>query len=50
MIVSAVMGGLMAGKIGGRRTLGGLKHIIIQVVVGYVVFFVTIPPNWVGVA
>jgi len=50
MIVSAVMGGLMAGKIGGRRTLGGLKHVIIQVVVGYVIFFVTIPPNWVGVA
>jgi flagellar protein FlaJ len=49
MIVSSFMGGLMAGKIGERRTLGGLKHAIIQVVVGYVVFFVTIPPNWVGV-
>lgn len=49
MIVSSFMGGLMAGKIGERRTLGGLKHAIVQVVIGYVVFFVTIPPNWMGV-
>ena len=48
MIVSAFMGGLMAGKIGERRTLGGLKHCIIQAVVGYVLFFATIPPNWFG--
>ena len=46
MIISSLMGGLMAGKIGERRTLGGLKHAIVQVVVGYVIFFVTIPPNW----
>lgn len=50
MIISAFMGGLMAGKISERRTLGGLKHAIIQVVIGYVIFFVTIPPNWMGVA
>jgi flagellar protein FlaJ len=46
MIVSAFMGGLMAGKIGERRVLGGLKHSIIQLAVGYLVFYVMIPPNW----
>lgn len=49
MIISAFMGGLMAGKIGERRTLGGLKHCIVQSVVGYVLFFVTVSPNWMGV-
>jgi flagellar protein FlaJ len=50
MIISSFMGGLMAGKIGERRVLGGLKHFIVQVVIGYSIFFVAIPPNWVGVA
>jgi flagellar protein FlaJ len=46
MLVSALMGGLMAGKIGERRVLGGLKHSIIQLVMGYVTFYIMIPPNW----
>ncbi len=46
MIVSAVTGGLMAGKLGERRVAGGLKHAIILAVVGYVIFLLTIPPNW----
>ena len=50
MIISSLMGGLIAGKIGERRVLGGFKHFIVQVVVGYIIFFVTIPPNWMGVA
>jgi len=36
MIVSAVTGGLMAGKLGERRVAGGLKHAIILTVVGFV--------------
>ncbi|MCW4002938.1 MAG: type II secretion system F family protein [Candidatus Bathyarchaeota archaeon] len=48
MLVSAVTGGLMAGKLGERRVAGGLKHAIILSVVGYVLFFFTIPPNWMG--
>jgi flagellar protein FlaJ len=48
MVVSAVTGGLMAGKIGERRIIGGLKHSIMLSLVGYVVFFVMIPPNWVS--
>ncbi len=47
MLVSAVTGGLMAGKIGERRVIGGLKHAIVLSVVGYVAFFMLIPPNWV---
>ena len=50
MIISSLMGGLIAGKIGERSVLGGFKHFIVQVVVGYIIFFVTIPPNWMGVA
>ena len=46
MIISGLMGGLMAGKIGERRVTGGLKHAIILVVSGYVIFYFTIPPNW----
>jgi archaeal flagellar protein FlaJ len=46
MMVSAVTGGLMAGKIGERRVAGGLKHGIILVLLGYVIFLVAIPPNW----
>lgn len=48
MIVSAVTGGLMAGKIGERRVLGGLKHAIVLSLLGYIVFFIMIPPNWVA--
>ena len=47
MLISAVTGGLMAGKIGERRIAGGFKHSIILLAIGYVVFFVTIPPTWV---
>ena len=46
MIVSAVTGGLMAGKIGERRVAGGLKHALVLVALGYLVFLITIPPNW----
>lgn len=47
MIVSAITGGLMAGKLGERRIASGLKHAIILSVVGYAIFFLTIPPVWV---
>lgn len=47
MLISALVGGLMAGKIGERRTVGGLKHSIILMITGYVIFFLLIPPNWV---
>ncbi len=46
MLVSAVTGGLMAGKLGERRVASGLKHAIILCAVGYVVFFLMIPPGW----
>lgn len=46
MLVSALTGGLMAGKLGERRTAGGLKHAIVLSVIGYCIFFVLIPPNW----
>lgn len=46
VIVSALFGGLMAGKIGERRVAGGLKHAIIMLVVGYMIFFIFVPPNW----
>jgi ABC-type glucose/galactose transport system permease subunit len=46
MLVSAVTGGLMAGKLGERRITGGLKHAIILSIVGYAIFFITIPPSW----
>lgn len=46
MFVSGVLGGLMAGKIGERRLAAGLKHSVIMTIIGYVVFFVFIPPNW----
>lgn len=46
MLVSAVTGGLMAGKLGERRVASGLKHAIILCAVGYMVFFFTIPPGW----
>ena len=47
MIVSAVTGGLMAGKLGERRVGGGLKHSIFLAITGYWVFFVLIPPLWI---
>jgi flagellar protein FlaJ len=46
MLVSAVTGGLMAGKLGERRVASGLKHAIVLCAVGYVIFFFTIPPGW----
>lgn len=46
MLVSALLGGLMAGKIGGRRVAGGLKHSIAMLLIGYASFFFMIPPNW----
>jgi len=46
MLVSAVTGGLMAGKLGERRVAGGLKHAIILCIVGYAIFFFAIPPAW----
>jgi len=46
MIVSALTGGLMAGKIGERRIAGGLKHAIILSIVGYAIFLLAIPPAW----
>lgn len=46
MIISAITGGLMAGKLGERRVAGGLKHAIILAIVGYAIFLITIPPNW----
>jgi flagellar protein FlaJ len=48
MLVSALVGGLMAGKIGERRVAGGLKHSIVMMVVGYIIFYFLIPPNWTG--
>jgi flagellar protein FlaJ len=48
MIVSGSMGGLMAGKIGERRVAGGLKHSIVMVIAGYLIFYLFAPPNWVG--
>ena len=39
MMVSALTGGLMAGKIGERRVAGGMKHSILLAVLGYVIFF-----------
>jgi hypothetical protein len=48
MLISGLMGGLMAGKMSERRVQGGLKHSIALTVVGYVIFFFMIPPNWMG--
>ena len=47
MLVSAITGGLMAGKLGERRIAGGLKHAIILSIVGYAMFLLAIPPSWV---
>lgn len=46
MLVSGLLGGLMAGKIGELRVAGGLKHAIGLMVVGYIIFYFMIPPNW----
>jgi flagellar protein FlaJ len=46
MLISGLVGGLMAGKMGERRVVGGLKHSIAMMVVGYIIFYFTIPPNW----
>ncbi len=47
MLVSAITGGLVAGKLGERRVVGGLKHAIILSAAGYLIFFLAIPPSWV---
>ncbi|MCW3996397.1 MAG: type II secretion system F family protein [Candidatus Bathyarchaeota archaeon] len=47
MLVSGLTGGLMAGKLGERRVASGLKHAIILLMIGYLIFFFTIPPAWV---
>ncbi|MDQ1281115.1 MAG: archaeal flagellar protein FlaJ [Thermoproteota archaeon] len=46
-ILTGVMGGLMAGKISELRVMGGLKHAIAQVIIGYMVMVIFVPPNWV---
>jgi hypothetical protein len=46
MLISAITGGLMAGKLAERRVAGGLKHAIILCMVGYLIFFIMIPPTW----
>ena len=46
MLVSGLLGGLMAGKMGELRVAGGLKHAIGLMVVGYLIFYLLIPPNW----
>lgn len=48
MLMSALVGGLMAGKIGERRVAGGLKHSIMLMIAGYAIFYLLIPPNWAG--
>jgi pilus assembly protein TadC len=48
MLISALLGGLMAGKIGERRVASGLKHSIVLMVAGYAIFYFLIPPNWAG--
>lgn len=47
MLVSGITGGLVAGKLGERRIAAGLKHAIILSIIGYAIFFFTIPPGWV---
>jgi flagellar protein FlaJ len=46
MMMSAGTGGLMAGKLGERRVVGGFKHAILLIVIGYVIFLFLIPPLW----
>ncbi|MGD6850941.1 MAG: type II secretion system F family protein [Candidatus Bathyarchaeia archaeon] len=46
MLISAITGGLMAGKLGERRVMAGLKHAIILSAVGYAILFLTIQPTW----
>jgi flagellar protein FlaJ len=46
MMMSAFTGGLMAGKLGERRVVGGFKHAILMIVIGYVIFLILIPPLW----
>jgi archaeal flagellar protein FlaJ len=46
MMVSALTGGLMAGKIGERRVASGMKHSILLLVTGYAIFLALIPPGW----
>jgi len=37
-IIEAVFGGLAAGKIGGGSYVGGIKHIVIMIVMAVVAF------------
>jgi len=46
MMMSALTGGLMAGKLGERRVVGGFKHSILMIVIGYAIFLFLIPPLW----
>jgi len=46
MLISAITGGIMAGKLGERRIASGLKHAIVLSIVGYMIFFIVIPPVW----
>ena len=46
MMMSAITGGFMAGKLSERRVVGGLKHGILMIVLGYVIFLFMIPPLW----
>ena len=46
MLISGVTGGLMAGKLAERRVAGGLKHAIVLCLVGFIIFFLTMPPVW----
>ena len=44
MLISGVTGGLMAGKLAERRVAGGLIHAIVLCLVGFIIFFLTMPP------
>lgn len=48
MLISGLMGGLMAGKMSERRVQGGLKHSIALTVIGYIIFYFMMSPNWMG--
>lgn len=43
MLIQALLGGLMAGKIGEGRVLSGLKHSIVMLTAGYAAFVIVIP-------
>jgi len=43
MVIQAVLGGLVAGKMGEGKTLLGLKHSLIMLTLGYIVFKMFLP-------